>query len=233
MTERWVNYLIVASVLFPLGHALAIIQNSAPYPTSPFPHYQFRFMLNVTDETSLSTWATISVLLMVGIVCLGLFRAQKRWGWLLPGLLFVFLSADDGAMIHERVGALLHERVSAIIYPVYGETSVYIWVLTVGPLLVLFGFGTLLFLFRTFRDRPRAGRDVILGFGAMAIALAIEAVEGLVPYVVLLFERMSLLDFNQTVEEWLELVGPLLVLRAVAGELELELRNRLRSTPIL
>lgn len=231
-TECWVNYLIIGSFLFPLGHALAIIPNPTHYPSSRFLHQQFRYMFDVTDETSLSTWATISVMLMVGIVCLVLFRAQKRWGWLLPGMLFVFLSADDGAMIHERVGKLLHESVGAIIFPVFGETFVYIWVLTVGPLLVLLGFGTLLFLFRAFRHRPRALRDVILGFGFMAVALAIEAVEGPVGSEgYMLFGKISLALLNQMVEEWLELVGPLLVLRAVAGELELDLRNRLKSQP--
>jgi hypothetical protein len=60
----------------------------------------------------------------------------------------------------------------------------------------------------------------------MALALAIEAAEGPIGaegYV--LFGKLALLDLSQAVEEWLELVGPLLVLRAVAGELELELRN--------
>ncbi len=220
-SERWVDYLILASVLFPLGHGIARVVHRKSHSLPE----QLLALLNPHTETSLWTWATVSVLLLVGITSLGLFRAQQRRGWLLPGLLFVYLSADDSAMIHERVGIIM--------YPFFGETPMYVWLLAVGPLLVLFGSSTLLFLLRTLRDRLQACRDVILGFGAMAAALAIEAAEGYIVRESLMWGTVPLVVFTVMVEEWLELVGPLLVLRAVAGELELELRGLRRPPPTI
>ena len=213
---------MVASVLFPLGTVLATVTN--PFTDSYLVHRHFRSILDVRDETSLSTWASVSVMLLVGVTCLLLYKTQKRRGWLLPGLLFLFLSADDATLIHERVGKVVHPHI--------GDSGVYTWLLAMGPLLAILGVSTLLVLFRAFRDRPRAFRDVVLGFGLMATALMIEAFEQYIETEgLMLFGETGLSALTKLVEEWIELLGPLFVLRAVASELELEFRGRAEAHP--
>lgn len=74
-----------------------------------------RRIFNVAREESLPTWFSTLQFFFIGALMwvISLLRRKKeqKLFWILSGIFFVFLSADDASKIHERIGHSLKEIV--------------------------------------------------------------------------------------------------------------------------
>jgi hypothetical protein len=73
--------------------------------------YGFRELINFDSEKSIPTWWSFLLLIAVALIVLlnGLAEPNRKWKphWLLLGAIFVFLSIDEFAGIHERLVGVL------------------------------------------------------------------------------------------------------------------------------
>jgi hypothetical protein len=149
-----------------------------------------RRIFNITREDGLATWFMViqtfcagMVLALIAVVhrCRGAGIARVT-SWGLLSVFFVYLSADDGAEIHERLGstfkAAAREGDSSAISQAQGWYPSYDWQLVVLPFLAGAGVLMLLFLLREFRSHK--SRAVLFGAPAvMALAIGLDFFEGL------------------------------------------------------
>lgn len=143
--------------------------------------------------------------------------------WATLSIIFLYLSADEAASIHEKAGLLLASLVDT------GSFSHYLWVILYGPLVFIFVLVYMGFV----RQLPTRTRRLffIAGFLYVGGALGTEVVGGL--YAVS-YGRSSLGYFLFTqVEEILEMLGVVVFLYALllyvssyVSELSLGSRDR-------
>jgi hypothetical protein len=180
--------------------------------TGPFASVEtFRRLFNLDGEMSIPTWFATVQLFAIGAAFLLIAYASKYEDqfppslFVLGGLFFVFLSADEGGVIHERVGLALTSiglgspgYLWILVYIVAGlilllTAGFYFWRSVIGiwhqftreSLLILGGFATMV-----------AG-----GIGAESIFLMFE-LDG------------TLYQAEVTIEELLEMTGASIVLYA-------------------
>jgi hypothetical protein len=180
----------------------------------PFPgHRQLVDLFSVDVEGNVTTWFSAALLLAIGLVALAIAAEQRRqqqacWRrhWIALGLIFVYLSVDEAARLHERATPLLKQVVEA------SGVLVHVWVVLGAPLVLLFALAYLPFL----RALPRRiGRLLALaGVTFVAGGLGMELVGSwlisgnhffFAPYV-----------WATSVEELLELLGASVCLYALA-----------------
>lgn len=149
-----------------------------------------RRIFNITREDGLATWFMVIQTFCAGIV-LALIAVVHRsqggslgrsTGWGLLSLFFVYLSADDGAEIHERLGsafkAAAKETEAGAVVQAQSWYPSYDWQLVVLPFLVGAGLLMLVFLLQEFRSR---GSRIVLFLAPliMAFAIGLDFFEGL------------------------------------------------------
>lgn len=159
---------------------------------------------NAAAEGTVPTLVAALTMAGVGLVCL-LRRREERRCWLFMGVFFVYLGIDDLLGLHERFGALLH--------PLLGGHGVYVWAFTLAPVFAVCGALCALRLWPVLA--PGARRLLVLGFGALGVALAFEVVEDRVAASAVQLRGIPLLAYTHWIEEALELLGPVLLLAAV------------------
>lgn len=154
--------LIVAATLLLLQAGIVAV-NLTPL----IERYTVSDLLDVNGEANLPSWLSASALLAIAAAA-GLAawadrlaaRPRPLWrGWALIAGLFVLLSADEAAGLHELIGEKVHRIVQIEALP-----SLYSWVLVVAPL----GLVTVIFLIRWLAAN--------LGFGSPTARLALEAI---------------------------------------------------------
>lgn len=178
-------------------------------------------------ETNLSSWFSATVLAAVAIGFWVNAAIVKRghpayWPYAVLGATALLMSADEAAMLHERLDGLAAWLGVSISWG-------YQWLLIGIPLAVAAGV-VLLWLARSLDPRLRK-RLVIAGFVFLLGAIGGEVIGGMITKLELglsndasyLLHSMAIL-----VEEVLELSGALLALRALLAQLGLE-RSRLRQ----
>jgi hypothetical protein len=137
-----------------------------------------RRLFHLGHENNIPTWFSTVQLFMVAIVIIALAigmvrRREPRAGWLFAWVgLFLFLSLDEMAMVHERMPA----AIKAAFFPVTGA-----WMLVMVPILGLLVLGLAVVTRRYWRPH----RDVTLMFagGFALFAIAAGGVEVLTNYV--------------------------------------------------
>ncbi len=169
-------------------------------------------LFNINRETSVPTWYASSLLLVAGGV-LGIVAHTKytnrepyRRHWLGLALIFVYLSLDEGAVIHE----IFTDPVQMLFDssgPLY-----FAWVIVVIPLLVLFG----LVYFRFWLNLPPRTRALFCLAGVIYVggALGIEMIGSNKWYV----DGGTSLVYSAigTLEEFCEMLGVITLIYAVA-----------------
>jgi hypothetical protein len=131
-------------------------------------------LFNLDGEQNVPTWYQ-AVALLACAVLLGLIgAAQRRTGrarhWWALAAVFVFMSVDEVATMHERLQGVLHGRV-----PVGGYLH-YVWIVPYGLGAVLLAVLSIRFL----RGLPRATRRGFLASGGLFVggAVVMEMLSG-------------------------------------------------------
>lgn len=135
-------------------------------------------LFNFYEEANIPTWYT-SVLLLVGAVLLFLTFQHCRkaglkfaWHWLGLALIFLFLSADETARLHETMSQILKGTFVQALMPTMKSSA---WVALALPLILLIGFLYLrLFLSLDGRLKRLFAVSALLYLGG---ALGMEVVE--------------------------------------------------------
>ena len=218
-------FCLVAEVLFVFLDAFVNYAEWSKFGT-------IRRLFNITREDSLATWFMVTQTFVTSLILWVIFLLQRNravsgkriagWGFLAG--FFTYLSADDGAMIHERLGTLAEKAYKSDKYS-YSESLLgriqelfpsYEWQLVALPFLVAAGLFMLFFLWREFNTR---GERLLLFTAAacMALAVGLDFVEGLEfnhPLNVAAwfggtfdFTIHSVKHFSKSLEEFLEMVA--------------------------
>lgn len=180
-----------------------------------------RRMWNLAREDSVGTWVSQLLLLATGLAWLVLSRSFTgpgergvRWRVLLLGALFLYMSADDGAQIHERIGSFAKTFLSE-------ETAAslpsYLWQVVYAP---LFGGMALLLVWIALADaRPLVFGLCLLGVVASFVtAVGLDYFEGMLERALEgtelagRFEEHAASHGLRVIEELLEMFGAALAL---------------------
>ena len=136
-------------------------------------------LFDMDSEISLFTWYSTVILLFVPSVLLFYIGWQKRqakeklsWGWFVVSALFLFLSIDDGAMIHEKVSTInrligLQDVLSGVNSPLFAWS----WWVIYLPIVAILG----VILVRWFFSLPARTKILI----ATAIMVAVGGQVGM------------------------------------------------------
>lgn len=147
----------------------------------------FREIFWLTAEETVGTWFSATLTLAVGMVLFAIGLVARRvetqgpaWVWHLLGGIFVYLSMDDAAQVHESLGTVL-EHASGLPAPIAGLVDsfpTYHWQLLFGlPLLVLV---YLLLGFAAPRVTTRPFRVMLItAVVILAAAVVLDFLEGL------------------------------------------------------
>lgn len=157
------------------------------------------------------SWVSWLALASVGVVAWRAGTGRPRgewWGFKLTGGLFTYLALDDALTVHEHVGALAEAA--------WSELRVYGWIVLMLPVLAAVGIASFVFLARACWHDPARRRPLIAGFGCMGLAVLLEIAEPTLYRSGVRYRGFLLTDYQQTIEELLELLGPALLLCCVA-----------------
>jgi hypothetical protein len=151
-------------------------------------------LFNITREDGLATWFMVAQTFVAGLVLWLIVLVQhsrgasrgRMAGWVFLAAFFTYMSADDGAKIHERLGSVFSEAYepsgSVVQDDLLGQVQAlfpsYDWQLVALPLLAGAGLFMLFFLWREFHVR---GERLLLvtAAGCMVLAVGLDFIEGL------------------------------------------------------
>jgi hypothetical protein len=153
-----------------------------------------RRFCDAAREDGLAAWVATTqaaVIAAVAWACAVLVRradvsSTRRAAWIAVAVVMTWLALDDGTQLHERLGTMLDDGLRATRrdpqatgalawlgrYPSYG------WQLAVGPPLAAAAVFLLAFLLREL-GTPRARRILVAACAAVALAVAMDFIEGL------------------------------------------------------
>ena len=187
-----------------------------------------RRIFNTAREGSLPSWFGVTQTFIIGVVAFINFflvrkidaSALRRVGWLILAIVFVYLSADDDAKIHERVGTA--SKSLAITKSAVGAYPSYAWQVVFGP---IFGAIGLFMLYFLWKELPRRfDRFLVLSaMGCLILSQGLDFVEGLddgYEWLIDTFDwKKGVVEhFSKSIEETLEMFGMTLFLIAFLGQ---------------
>ncbi|MCC6476721.1 hypothetical protein IT157_06655 [bacterium] len=135
----------------------------------PTPSVTINRLINLDGENNLPVWFTSAQLLLMSVTALSGFRSQKKYAWLILGAIFLALSVDETAMIHESFGAAIYKDWVSPDY-VYAD-----WMIVFGALLAI---GALLIawsLFKLYRKHRTAFLAALAGISLWLLVLVFES----------------------------------------------------------
>ncbi len=181
--------------------------------------------LDLTGESTAGTIFSSLQMLFAGITLLiiySLFKREKnnRWkalGWLMIALFFIYMAADDGLFIHERLGSIIREFSEARGYnqviEVFEFYPSYSWQLLLGPFFAVMGLFIVIFLWKQLEEM-KLRRYIFMGLVCLSIAVVMDFIEGMnvpTPLVYMKnitnWENYTLMHFWRLIEETLEMIG--------------------------
>lgn len=219
------NVTIGLTVITLLINAIGFAGRTAEYLLGIKETTEFVRLFHVTQEGNVTAWFS-SLILLASAVLLAIVakvvQARKQpyfWHWAFLSLIFLFMSLDETASIHELTIDPLRS-----LFNLSGIFR-YAWVVIAIPLLVLFLVAYLRFL----RDLPRTTRFLFILAGATFVAGAVgmEMASG---YVVSARPGswQAIYGILVTFEELLENIGIIIFIYALLAHLS----QRLNSDPI-
>ena len=202
------------------------------------PTAQLRKLFNIAREDSLANWVSSVQLLFVGLTLLVLYAATDRaraprerrtWGFFAG--LFLFLAADDGGKIHERVGPAVRQLAGgeqSAVEVFFQWVGGYSWHTVLLPVYLGLGAWLLYFAWNEFRHKNTrwflAG-----GLFCWAAAIGLDYFEGGFRFVegdyFWGWDRYTISHFQKSAEEFLEMLGASLLwvsfVRHLKGRIQL------------
>ena len=106
---------------------------------------------------------------------------------------------------------MLHERAGSMFWSALASTDVYPWVVVLGLPLAFAGLSAGRACWRNLASDRAARIRLLTGFVCLGVALALETMEVQTTNSGITWRGYGLVLYSQWVEEFLELVGPLLV----------------------
>lgn len=208
-TAYWL--VVAADLVFILGTAASDLGYSVLHP-------EIAHQLDLKTEGVLAVWYSSSLLLLNCMGCLftafrGPLSRMERGAWLVVAAALGALSADETAMLHERVGEHMagHGLKMALFPEAY---PLFNWLVPAAPLAMLF----LVAMFRGLRgwvvEHPRGRRLAVAGMACWVGVLVAEVVESQMRRYGM--ER----SLQGALEEGLELAGSTLLLMALLESLK-------------
>jgi len=202
-------------------------------------------LFNIAREDGLAGWFMTSQTLLAALILWLIYglshhvdggEVLDRRGWLLLALFFTYMSADDGALIHERMGSMFEEMLEADKLDGSGTLAQwmamfpsYEWQFML-PFFVLMGLFMLCFLWRALGSDKRSLLLVLVAFCSLACAVLLDFIEGLPEehafnvYSWLkqayLLESYTVDHFARSLEEFLEMLGISLFLVVFVAQLK-------------
>ena len=191
----------------------------------------FRRVFSMTREETVANWYASILLFLIALTCFALSLLSKdnktiARPWLIFAGFFLYLSADDGARIHERLGSFFRDLTedkqgvfSGFFDQVLFFTGSYAWLILVLPVLV----GMALYMLRWGNKHvtEQATREfVMMGVVCLSFAICLDYFEGLVNKDTISvanwpIEKKAIEHFQRVLEEFLEMTAFLLVLRGL------------------
>jgi len=194
-------------------------------------------LFNITREDGLATWFMVTQTFLTALVLWVIFLLHRSrsegWkrlaGWGFLASFFTYMSADDGALIHERLGTMFSKAykegdpadANSLLGQIQAFFPSYEWQLVALPVLAGAGLFMLFFLWREFSKRGERYL-VVLSALCMALAVGLDFIEGLEPDHALnahvwmkeAFDlRLSFIrHFSKALEEFLEMLAISLLL---------------------
>ena len=213
----------VALILAATVLCLTIAGLAAEYSTYYMDDFPLKGKLTrqffVNDENNIPTWYSSSTLLLASILLGIIGFAKKTAGdqyalhWKALAIIFLFLSVDEAASLHEALGDALHQ-----IFPTTGYFY-YIWVIPGMIFVLVFVLANLRFL----AHLPAKTRYQFLIAGTIFIcgAIGLEMPEGLYEEN---YDDMGLV-FLITLEEFLEMTGIVVFIYALCSYISTHIKN--------
>lgn len=175
--------------------------------------WSVRRLLDLNGEITVAAWLSSAILLAVaGVAAViavyesALDRSRgRRAGWWTMAALFVALSADEAAMLHELTGIIASRRLGEV----DALPGVFLWVVVMAPVGLALAVGLFRWLRSTMGWRSRHGR---MGLAALGIWALVPVLEVLDP-------RLGAPVWLHVLEETAEFGGEILMLGCVLGYL--------------
>ena len=140
-------------------------------------------LFDMDSEISLYTWYSTTILLFVPACLLAYVGYKKKqsgdkfaWSWFVVSGIFLFLSVDDGAMIHEKFSTI--NRLTGLQDLLGGGIFAWSWWVIYLPIAVILA----IILFRWFMSLPTKTKILICARIAIAIIgqMGMEAISGMI-----------------------------------------------------
>ncbi len=201
-------------------------------------------LCNIAREDGLAAWFMTSQTLVAAMVLWFLYWLNRdrgaagtfyQRGWLVLALFFSYMSADDGAQIHERFGSMFEDMLEKTsMTDGVGALSQWLEIFPsyewqfLMPFFVLMGLYMLYFLWRLLGvGKPLL--MVVAAFSCFAVAIVLDFIEGLDAdhplnvyswlKQVYLLENYTVDHFAKVLEEFLEMLGISLFLVVFVAQL--------------
>lgn len=141
-------------------------------------------MFSIREEASIFTWIH-TIMLFVGFILAQMnynlaritHPSQKMilYGWLFLSLLFLFISADEAGMIHERIGYMYHELTASKKLNLPSG-----WFLTAyAPFIVASVIFLTYFFIKLYKADRRGGLIAFTGLGMWVNSIVFEKIDGI------------------------------------------------------
>ena len=170
-------------------------------------------LFDVDYESSVPTWFSQELLLMAAVlfawIAFAKWQSHDRWRWHWGSLamIFVYLSIDEGAMIHEVLTPVMRRLLGIEADPGIFANA---WVLAAAPVVLLVGLLYVRFI-TTLPGRTRAGLLVAAGLYLSAV-LIIELMGSIL---VLPYMSMTYNGYMVALEEGIEMLGVAVLIRTL------------------
>jgi hypothetical protein len=172
---------------------------SLPEPLEP--------LIDVSSEVSVLSWLSVVAMALLGLISWRARRIEGRRSWLVVAAVFLFLSADDAITLHEHVGWTVARHAP--------NDRIFDWLLAYAPLLAVAGAASFLVLWNASREHARHRALVVVAFACLGAALGLELLERELVESGRTWRGIELYRHTMPVEEYLELLAPLLLLHVV------------------
>jgi hypothetical protein len=166
-------------------------------------------------EGNVAVWYSSAILLLCGIAATAIAIREaagtRRWVpalWTLVALIFVFISADESAQLHEKAARIFTQRYGSVRGLTDGAAGDFAWLLLFLPMIVIFIASVAILAWSHLRDHARVRRLLLAGALCWIGVVVAEFVQAQ------LSRRGLERSIQGAIEEGLEVVGAMLFLFA-------------------